>query len=311
MRGCRRSAAAGAAALALLIALAAIPLLVEDYPASLPARKGRLLAAAESRAADGGGAGRSFVSLRSTSGLAVECAVLAPAPDGSRYPAIVLLGGKATGKHAVDYAVDTPGLIVVAVDYPYEPRDTYSVPTFAADLPAMRAAVLAMPPSVMLVNDYLRTRPDVDTARIIMLGYSFGAPFVPVTVANDRRWAAAAMVQGGGNLRRLIAHNVARHEGGAAGTVAGALGAMLLRPMEPLDNIGRVAPIPLVMINGTRDELVPASCAQELHAAAGEPKRIVWLDAAHVNPREPALHRRIIATLRAELAALGVIGSAP
>ena len=42
----------------------------------------------------------------------------------------------------------------------------------------MRKALLDMVPSALLAVDYLFSRPDVDTTRLVILGYSFGAPFL-------------------------------------------------------------------------------------------------------------------------------------
>jgi fermentation-respiration switch protein FrsA (DUF1100 family) len=158
----------------------------------------------------------------------------------------------------------------------------------------------------MLLTDYLLTREDVDPGKIILLGYSFGAPFVPCIIAHDRRAAVAAVVYGGGDLRSLIAHNVRRYEGEAASQFVGSLGGVLLRPLEPMRYIHRVAPIPLVMINGTNDEQVPRYNAELLYNAAGEPKTITWLESRHVRPDNPALTKAIVAELKRGLAKAGI-----
>ena len=119
-----------------------------------------------------------------------------------------LLGGKATGKNAVRYAFDIDDVVIVSPDYAYEPRQSYSVMEFLGDLPEIHGAILDMIPSVMLALDYLERRGDVDMSKVVMMGYSFGAPFVPVIMANDARPAVAAMVYGGGDMESLIRHNV-------------------------------------------------------------------------------------------------------
>ncbi|MBV6433002.1 MAG: hypothetical protein IANPNBLG_03163 [Bryobacteraceae bacterium] len=54
-------------------------------------------------------------------------------------------------------------------------------------------------------------------------------------------------------------------------------------PDEPtfssLRHIGRVAPLPLAMMQSSRDEYVPSEEARRLFAAAGEPKRFVLVEA--------------------------------
>jgi len=251
---------------------------------------------------------RSWLTIKNTDGFTVTCGFLVPRQKGRRYPVIVLLGGKATGKYAVDYALGIRNVIIVAPDYPYNPREEYTLSTFAADIPAIRQALFDMPPSVMLLIDYLLQRPDVDSTRLVMLGYSFGAPFVPCVVVEDGRFAVAAMVYGAGDMRTLIGHNVRRYEGAVAGEVVGMLAGLLLRPMEPVRFVGRVSPVPLIMINGTEDEQVPRRNVELLFEAAREPKRLVWLESRHVNPRNVDLTRKIIRTLAEELSALGVVG---
>jgi dienelactone hydrolase len=284
-------------------------------------------------------AGKYWITLRNADGFQVECGLLLPQPDSlsswpitsspplrgrlrgghksehisdnstsQRYPAIILLGGKATGKYAIDYAFNINNVIILALDYPYEPRESYNFRTIMEDLPAVRQALIDMVPAAMLATDYLFRRSDVDTTKLVILGYSFGAPFVPVIVANDRRAAVAAMVYGGGELHSMIRHNVAQYKGPVLSEFVGFLGgALLLRPMEPMRFADRISPIPLVMINGKNDEQIPRYNTELFFNAAREPKSIVWLESKHVNPNNPELTRQIIVTLKEELKRLGIL----
>lgn len=279
-----------------------------DYTGYFRERKGTLKTVQEEKSESKGEFARSWLTLKSSSGLIVNCGILVPAEKGKAFPAIILLGGKATGKYAIDYVLDIQKVIIVAVDYPYEPRESYTVWNFLLDVPAIRRTLIDMVPAVMLAIDYLWQRSDVDTTRIVMLGYSFGAPFVPCIMANDRRPAVAAMVYGGGDLRSLIGYNVERHEGRAAGVAVGMLSGLLLRPIEPLRFAPLISPKPLIMINGTHDEQVPRYNAELLFAAAREPKKQVWLESKHVNPVNVELTKQIVATLKKELISIGVLG---
>jgi fermentation-respiration switch protein FrsA (DUF1100 family) len=89
------------------------------------------------------------------------------------------------------------------------------------------------------------------------------------------------------------------------------LSGFLLGPVEPMEYARRIAPIPLVMINGTDDEQVPRENAERFFAAALEPKVIRWIESRHVHPRNPELTRLILATLSAELRRLHVLAEPP
>ncbi len=252
---------------------------------------------------------REWLSLRNNAGISVDCGLLVPAKasEPRRYPVIVLLGGKTTGKHAIDYALDIRDVIIAAPDYPYTPRDSYTFLSFLSDVPQMRKAALNMVPTVMLLIDYLRRRPDVDTNRVVLIGYSFGAPFATCVSAIDKRVSVCAVVFGGGNLCGLIRHNVRRYQGKVVGELVGMLGGLLLSPLEPLRYVGRISPVPLIMINGREDEQVPPVYANLLYEEAREPKRIVWLEARHVNPRNVELTRKIVTVLKGELVRMNIL----
>jgi len=284
----------------ILIAFASY-ICYKDYSKDFLDRKGSLKSAEIQPAGGDPHFRKMWLNLESTSGLRVECGLLVPNESGRRIPAIILLGGKATGKHAIDYAIDIDGVVIVAVEYPYEQLPSYTLVEFLGEAPAIRSALLDMVPSVMLISDYLASRSDVDTARIVLLGYSFGAPLVPVIMANEKRLAAAAMVYGGGDLHGLIRHNLRRFEGPVASDLVAFLGSQLLWPVEPLRYAKRISPAPLLMINGTHDEQIPRANAERLHDAAAQPKKIVWIESAHVERGNVGLTRRIVEVLKAEM----------
>jgi hypothetical protein len=272
----------------------------KDYAGYFKERRGDLVRSELQPAGHDSLFSKSWLTLASNSGLIVECGLLTPLKEG-RYPVVIVLGGKATGKYAIDYALDIEDVHIVAVDYPYDPLPSYSIFSFLSEVPAIRTALLDMVPSVTLLMDYLSTRTDADTTRIIVLGYSFGAPLVPVITAHDRRPAFAAMVFGGGDLNGLIRHNVRRYESQAASELVALLGGLLLRPLEPLRYANRISPIPLLMINGTDDERIPRINTEQLYDAASEPKKIVWLESAHVRKENVELTKAIISVLKKEL----------
>ncbi len=280
-----------------------------DYGGYFASAKGRLV---ESRLLQSGSDSlyrHSWLSLVNDAGNKVECGLLVPAGNdsGRRFPVVILMGGKATGKHAINYVLNIRNVIIASPDYPYTPRDSYTLPQLLADIPEIRRTALGMVPSVMLLTDYLWQRPDVDTTKLILLGYSFGSPFVPCISAYDRRAAAVAMVFGGGDLTALIRHNVGRYRGTLVSQLAGLLGGVLLSPLEPLRYAKSISPIPLIMINGSEDEQIPRKYAERFYSEARQPKRIVWLEARHVNPRNVELTRKIVATLKVELSRIDIM----
>ncbi|MCL5267918.1 MAG: hypothetical protein M1469_07435 [Bacteroidetes bacterium] len=299
------------AAVGLIVILCGIYLVERDYSGYFSNAKGNLVKSKITPFRTDSVFRHEWLSLESDRGLKVECGLLVPASEEkvSRYPVVILMGGKATGKHAVDYALDIRNVIIVAPDYSYSPRESYTMLEFLRDVPDMRRAALGMVPSVMLVTDYLWRRPDVDTTKLVLLGYSFGAPFVPCIAAYDRRAASAVIVFGGGDLRGLIRHNVRRYRGPFASELVSIFGGVLLYPLEPLRYVDRISPIPLIMINGTKDEQVPERYARELFVKAKQPKKLKWLDARHVNPRNVELTRRIVATLKEELVEMKVLSA--
>ena len=292
--------------IAALCALLGAYFWARDYSGWYQERRGTLSHVAVEQIGRDSLSDRFLISLRSSSGLTATCGLLVPRTEHQRHPAIILLGGKQTGRYAIDYALDVRNTLIIAPDYAYEPRRAYTLPQFLADVPAIRGALLDMVPTVMLITDYLWQRNDVDTTKLVLLGYSFGAPFVPTILSVERRPAVVVMVYGGGDLHSLIRHNVQRYKGWPVSEFVAALGALLLHPLEPLRYVERISPAPLIMINGEEDELVPRRNVLALYNNAREPKRLLWLASKHVHPKNVRLTKLILEALRRELSRLGI-----
>jgi fermentation-respiration switch protein FrsA (DUF1100 family) len=301
-------------ALSLAVALAAATLASilaycagQSYDVYVAAHRSPLRAARVEGESDAGAFRRSWLKLTAASGREVECGVLAPAASTGRRPAILLLGGRDAGRRSIENARDLPDIVVLSLDYGLDGLNADSVWEALPLVGEARERILRVPVDAMLALDYLRSRPDVDAARISVVGFSFGALFVPCVAAEDRHLATAVMVEGGGDLTRLIQHNLALWTDRPTSAAGGFLGGLLLRPLEPLRFASRVAPTPFLMLNGTADARVPRSCVEALFARAREPRKLIWIEAAHVDPRQPDLIARIVGILDRELRATNAL----
>lgn len=103
--------------------------------------------------------------------------------------------------------------------------------------------------------DALAPHPEIDADRLAYAAFSLGAIVGALYCPQDARLRAAALALGGAGF----------------GPPA----------LDPALHIARFAGRPLLLLNATRDERIPRSAAEALHAAAAEPKRLLWFDSGH------------------------------
>jgi hypothetical protein len=263
-----------------------------DHREKLLERRGKLTGTEEYLIDESGGHRFLEITFESSNGLRTRGILKTPAESGKLHPAFLILGGLRTGRRTLDYISGTKGIVMLALDYPYEgEKSGLSKWEFIRAAPRIRRAVLDTAPAAMMAVDYLLERDDVDPARIIVIGGSLGTFFVPAHAAIDGRTAAAVMIYGAGDIQSLLSASgeLPRWLAGPAGW----LGAVLVSPVEPLKYIGEISPRPLLMISGTKDPRIPERCSRLLHEAAGEPKTVRWIDAAHVSVQEEQFHRLV------------------
>ncbi|MFQ5769000.1 MAG: alpha/beta hydrolase family protein [bacterium] len=218
-----------------------------------------------------------------------------PRNSEKRLPAVVILGGIDIGKETLSYLDEKGSVLIAAMGYPYDLRKVESFSLKATF--AIREAVFNTVAGTMLVMDYLRRKTNIDTNRVTLVGYSFGAPFVPSIMSLDRRYKAAAFIYGGGDLGFLIG-NYLRDQFGILGRPLGELAGLLIRPIEPFLYIQDIAPHPFVMIQGTHDSFFPPNNAKKLFNKAGVPKELIWIQSSHMAPWKKDLLKQIISTLK-------------
>ena len=103
--------------------------------------------------------------------------------------------------------------------------------------------------------DALSERPEIDAGRIAYAAFSLGAILGSLFIPYDARVRAAALAVGGAGIGP--------------------------QAIDPVAHIGGFAPRPLLFVNATRDERIPRAAAEALHAAARDPKEVLWFDAGH------------------------------
>ncbi len=316
MGGMRTRRLLPAAAIALLLSLGGAALwMLRDPEPVFRRRSGPLTTVDTLPRADHERDGTIVLRLRGKTGLTATLAVRpaspAPAADAAdtvirdadpasavRYPLVLILGGQQRGRGAVALVDAIPGVVLAALDYPYEgnpsPRGLFAT---LGQVPAIRRAFYDTPPAVSLALDHLLQRPDVDPTHVELVGASFGAPFATIAAARDPRISRLWLAQGGGRPFLLLDASLTRDVPWRAPRLALAgLGTLLISGprFAPEQWIARVAPRPVVFLDSREDERIPAASREALFAAAAEPKSRIWLDGPHMMGSRPQVIRAVV-----------------
>ncbi len=120
--------------------------------------------------------------------------------------------------------------------------------------------------------DYALKRPDIDTTRLVSFGHSLGGA-QSVTALGE------TPVKG---LRAIVIDGAFASYQAMARIIGGQLGASLVTDeLAPKDFVKMLAPVPLLVVHGAADEIVPVSQGLQLYEAAASPKTLFEVKAGH------------------------------
>jgi hypothetical protein len=127
--------------------------------------------------------------------------------------------------------------------------------------------------------DHVRSRADVDPERLLVFGQSLGGTnAIAVVGAGNRAGVKAAAIES----------TFFSYSSIASEKLPGA-GLLLGDTYAASRHVAAVSPIPLLLIHGTADGVIPHSHSQRLLAAAREPKRLIEVaGAGHLEPMAAA-----------------------
>lgn len=151
---------------------------------------------------------------------------------------------------------------------------------------------------------YALTRPDVDTKRLVILGQSLGGVLAADYVAGSdrRRYIRALVIDSAfASFRGITREKLSAFW--LTWPLSWPLGYTVNDDHSPIKSIARVSPIPLLIIHGDRDGIVPPEHGRRLYEAAQAPKDLWRVEGAgHIQAlRFPAHRERLVRYLNERL----------
>jgi uncharacterized protein len=232
----------------------------------------------------------SAISFGSPGGGSVTGMLFDPVTRSSLRPGIVLMHGMpgtARGMAGLGQLLAQHGAVVIAIDAPFARRGGSPVQFTSED----RAEQIQLVKDLQRAVDVLRARVNVDEERIAYLGISYGGAMGALFAGIERRLTAAALVVGDGGL---VSHFTGPEDASFMAGLPCATRVSWFRdmaPIEPIRFIAQASPTALLLQSGRSDNLVPVADAQALHAAASQPKTVLWYQAGHGLNQQAAFDR--------------------
>ena len=204
-------------------------------------------------------------------GARVPGALLLPTPRERPVAAALLLHGYSADKdlmlETAGRALLRRGVASLAIDLPlHGDRDgQVDDSLFRNPLGLVRHWQSALE-ECRLALAYLAAHPEIDDARLALIGYSLGA-FLGVMVAAREPGVRAVVLAAGGDLPLGVP-----------------FAPMIRAVVDPVRAVRKLSGRPLLMVNGRTDRTIRPDQAERLYAGANEPKELRWYDGGHYIP---------------------------
>lgn len=217
--------------------------------------------------------------------------ILPKQPREERLPCVILMHGLGGDKRMFQMLwgpLTRAGFALFAIDAQYhgERKPSDDIPFFGMYPYRARDALIQTVIDLRRGVDYLQTRKEIDPDRIGYIGASMGGIIGAMFAGVDERVKAPVLLVAGGDWKILMERSTLSMWRDAARNnpqqIQEALRVMDV--VDPVNWVGRIAPRPVLFINGDADDVVPVESNKALHNAAGEPKKIVWYKGGHVPP---------------------------
>jgi fermentation-respiration switch protein FrsA (DUF1100 family) len=123
--------------------------------------------------------------------------------------------------------------------------------------------------------DYARTREEVDTKSLLLLGQSLGGA-VGIVAAVGRDDLAGIAIEGAFSAYQAAAKYICGRSVFLWPAIPFIGLGLVPKGSDPIDYVARIAPTPTLFVTGTADRVCDPRQIVALHAAAGEPKSL-WV----------------------------------
>ena len=224
------------------------------------------------------------------------------------FPVVTILGGLRIARQNFSFIRDPGENIIVIFIYPYQ-AEQWGNGFIISEIPRVRKAILKTPAQIVELNNWIQKQTWTDTSRISVLGYSFGAFFLPaveqVASLNSVKTGPSIMSYGGADFELLLKKNLKVKPKWFRPAVAW-FGATLIYAVDPIHHASNMKGS-LYLINGLRDEQIPRASWQLLHQMMPESAKIDLLDEGHMHPRKPQLTQKLVDMSRAWLKEQGIL----
>jgi len=213
-------------------------------------------------------------------------------PEG--LPCYLIVGGLKTGKESLQFIPDHGNYALVAYEYSDMLKKLHQV-NVLWHLYTVRKAALEVPPELIGIIKYLYKQPWINPDPISLMGYSFGATYMPVTYVKAEeeglKLGPGVLCYGGAGIYCLFKANLPLPN--FLKDPVASMAAALFKPIDPIFYAPKMHG-EFLILNGICDVQIPMKCANRLQELVPEPKTIMNLETEHMHPKSMELNLKLI-----------------
>lgn len=212
-----------------------------------------------------------------------------------KIPAIIVMGGLEIGIHNFRYISEPGNNAIIIYQYPYQ-TDQWRNNSAISQIPLVRRTILNIPAQILSLINWIIKQSWIDTNRINLSGYSFGAFFIPAIYHIDglkkQQLAPGVIAYGGVDIYFLLMTNM-KKTSKLFRMLGSWFASTAIYPIEPALHLPKMNN-EFLLINGTLDDQIPSDSWKRLHQLVPDPKSIIILEEGHMHPRKHELTLKLV-----------------